>query len=154
MNPPDPPVYLLTRDEQLVSKLQPRFHHSLEFHVSTNCGDWHRLLAQIGPGVVLLDLRLPAAGVKPGEFLHSFPRHAFIGLGLPRTKAVNAPETAGMYATEDLNRSPGELLELTLRAREYHKSFCPCGGAGDCWDGCSPGSPFPVGHFNPKPRID
>ncbi|MCC5847759.1 MAG: hypothetical protein JJU29_06650 [Verrucomicrobia bacterium] len=126
MNLPDPPVFLLTRDEQLVSKLHPRFNHSLEFHVSTDCGDWHRLLAQIGPGVVLLDLRLPPDSVKPSTFLLSFPRHAFIGLGVPRTKAINAPETSGMYATEDLNRSPGELFELTNRAREYHKLSEEC----------------------------
>jgi len=119
MNPYPKPVTLFSRDPRIAERLHPLLDQHLDLRVVDTYPGFCRLMDQIGPAVVLLDLRLPEESPDLREIVREWPDPLFIALGRPRSAPMCVPAIEDMYAAEDVDIDPPLLLNLVRRAQQH-----------------------------------
>lgn len=116
MNPYAKPVILFTRDRGVEARLRPLMEQYLDLRSASSYTEFRRLTDQIGPGVALVDLRLPPDAPEPARLNGELPEHLLIALGRPHSPPMCSPAVEAMFGAEGLDTPPGDLVKLIQRA--------------------------------------
>lgn len=115
----DRPVTLFSRDEALVGRLQPLLEVLVDLRLVSDYPGFRGLMDQLGPSIVLLDVRLPEGSDSLADIAADLPHHVLIALGTSRSDPMRSSAIQLMFAAEDLSVEPDVLFRLIRQAQSF-----------------------------------
>lgn len=112
-------VTLFSRDAVLCERLRPLLEELVSLQICSSYYEFSRLMDRIGPGVVLLDIRLPEDAPELEDLGEQFPEHLFLALGNPVSTPMQDPAVQRMHAALDIRSAPSLIAKRVEMAQEF-----------------------------------
>jgi len=112
-------VTLFSRDLELTERLKPLLQETVKLQTSTSYYEFSRLMDRTGPGVVILDIRLPSDAPDLEAFTEEFPHHLFIVMGSLSSSPMLHPAIRKMYSAIGLTTETEKVCSLVEQAQRY-----------------------------------
>ncbi|MDF3129510.1 ATP-binding protein [Kiritimatiellaeota bacterium B1221] len=109
MSPYPQTVTLFSRDSDLCDRIRPLLSEKFDLQLCDSFYEFSRLLDRGGPGVILLDIRLPEDAPELDIILEQFPHHLFLVLGTLTSTPMQQPAIQRVHGILDL-REPTTLI--------------------------------------------
>ncbi len=112
-------VTLFSRDADLCKRISPLLSELLDLQVCTTFYEFSRLMDRSGPGVVLLDIRLPEDAPELDVIQEQFPLHLFLVIGSLTSTPMQHPAIHRMHGTLDIDESSSLIAKRVSSAQEF-----------------------------------
>lgn len=112
-------VILFSRDPQLRSRLRPLLEEVMQLQHCDSYQEFLRLTDRNGPGVVIMDIRLPGDAPDLEDILNDAPHHLFLVMGNLRSSPMLHPDIRRVHDTLDLLEEPAEIARRVEQAQQF-----------------------------------
>ncbi len=116
---PSPVCILYTQDTDLSRRLKAFLRVMAQVRHVADADRLEAVLQQVGPGVLLLDLRAKEGRDLLDQIHKERPEVLLIALGTPRSEPLREAEDSGVYAAEDLQLDRRHFQALVSRAFDH-----------------------------------
>jgi nitrogen-specific signal transduction histidine kinase len=120
---PPPVCVLYSQDAELTRRVKAYLRATAEVRVVNNPGRLEAVLQQVGPTLLIMDLRAKDCQDFIAEIQSQQPESLIIALGAPRSEPLRDAEQYGIYAAEDLELDRRRFQALAGRAFDYLRAL-------------------------------
>jgi len=110
---------LYTQDAELTRRTKAFLSNLAQVRQVSSADRLDSVLQQIGPALVLMDLRAKECRELTEQIQDEFPDFLIIALGTSRSEPLREAEQSGIYAAEDLQLDRRRFQALVSRALDY-----------------------------------